>query len=148
MFWWSNPLHTDKIQRQNKIVKIPQKKWSGAPPPPQQPHYNINSNRSEKQMKQCLKCNLQHGPTWIICKISGFLFNHQRRREALAGRTTNHGAVLIHWVVVFLLKAVRWERDVWLRHLPLVYRTSFPWHCWQRRKWITGFRKLAAKSGK
>lgn len=65
----------------------------------------------------------------------------------MAGCTSNHGVVFIDWVVVLLLKALWWEGDVWLRHLALVHRTPFPWQCWQRRKRITGFRKLATKPG-
>lgn len=64
----------------------------------------------------------------------------------MAGCTANHGVMFIDWVVVLLLKALWWEGDVWLRHLALVHGTPFPWHCRQRRKRITGFRKLAAKS--
>lgn len=90
---------------------------------------------------------LKPGLTWIICKISGFLFDHQRRGKALAGSTTNHGVVFIHGIMIFLLKALGWKGNVWFRHLSLVHGSSFPWHCWQRRKGMTRLRKLATKSG-
>lgn len=126
-------LHIERLKEGIKSERF-HTKWSWAT------QSDANTNQSDRLAKRCLKCNVKYGPTWIVCKVSGFLFNHQRRREALAGRTTNHGVVFVHRVVVLLLKALRWEGDVWLRHLPLVHRTSFPWHCRQRRKRITGFR--------
>lgn len=64
----------------------------------------------------------------------------------MTGCTANHSVVFINWIVVLLLKTLRREGDVWLRHLALIYWTSFPWHCRQRWERIARFRELAAKS--